>query len=304
MLPFSSSVSWGRVAVEGYVPPAGEDEFIIADDRVVTSGYFRAMGIPVLRGRTFDERDRRGGLQVIVVDQRFAEKAFGDKDPIGRRIGGRGGDWAEVIGVVASVKGAALDAESRFTVYSPHAQYPLRGGYLTLKTTVEPNSLVGTIQRIAADMDDRCAVVDVHSMSKRVADSLDPRRFSMLMLRVFSVVAMILAAVGIYGLISYRVNLGTHELGMRMALGAPRGAIVKLVLGHGMMLAGIGVALGLVGALGLSKLISSMLFGVRALDGLTYVSVAAVLVVTVFFACFVPARRATTVDPLEALRAE
>jgi predicted permease len=305
LLPFSPGVAWGTIAVEGYVPPTGEDEDIIADFHVVTPGYFPTMGISLLTGRTFDELDRDDGLLVAIVDQRFAAKAFADRNPIGGRIRAIGNEWAEVVGVAEPVKQDALDSdEQHYAVYYSHAQVPLRRMYSTVKTSVEPGSLVGAVRQIVSDMDDRVAVVDVSSMSHRVADSLAERRFSMLMLRVFSVVALILAAVGIYGLISYRVSQGVHELGMRMALGAPSRAIMKLVLVRGMLLAVVGVALGLLGAVNLTTMMTTMLYDVSPTDGLTYSSVSVFLLVTVCVACFVPARRAAAVDPLEALRAE
>jgi predicted permease len=302
VLPFSSGVSWGEVNVEGYVPPAGEGEILIADNRVVTPGYFHTMGIPLMRGRVFDHRDRSDGPYVTVVDQQFAEHVFGESDPIGRRIAGEGREWAEIVGVVPAVRDKALNAESHITAYYPHAQYRAGWGYFVLKTTVEPGSLLGAVRQAVAEVDDRIPVVDPLSMSQRVAGSLAPRRFSMLTLRAFSTVAMILAAVGIYGLISYRVCQSTRELGMRMALGAPRGAIVRMVLAHSMVLAGIGLVLGLVGAVGVTTLMQAMLFGVSAIDGLTYAAVSAFLVVTVLLACVLPAKRATNLDPLDALR--
>jgi predicted permease len=303
-LPFAPGVAWGNIAVEGYVPPDGGDDGVVVRFRGVTSGYFRTMGYTVLQGRGFDARDRPDGLSVALIDQRLAEKVFAERDPIGGRISGMIDEWAEVVGVVAPVKDGALDGEPAFTAYYPNTQFAAGRMYVTVKTAGEPQALAGVIQQIVAELDDRVAVVDMTPMSQRVADSLAQRRFSMRLLQAFSVIAMLLAAVGIYGLVSYRVSQGTHELGMRMALGAPRSAIITMVLGHGMALAGIGVVLGLAGAFGLTRLMTAMLYDVSPTDGLTYASVSALLVFITLYACFVPARRATRVDPLDALRAE
>jgi predicted permease len=303
-LPFAPGVSWGHIRVEGYVPPEGGDEGIVVHFRSVTPDYFPTMGYTLLAGRGLDESDRADGLNVVVIDQRLAEKAFPDRDPIGGRISGTTSDWAEVVGVVAPVKDVALEGEPRFTVYFPNAQFATGQVYMTVKTSGDPTALAGTVQRIVAELDDRVAVVDMTPMSQRVADSLAPRRFSMRLLQAFSLIALLLAAVGIYGLVSYRVSQGTHELGMRMALGAPRRTIINMVLGHGMALAGIGVGLGLAGALGLTRLMTGMLFEVSPTDASTYAAVSALLVVITLYACLVPARRATRVDPLDALRAE
>ncbi len=304
-LPFAPGVSFGPLRVDGYVPPEGEGEVVVADFRVVTPDYFQTMGIGVQRGRAFDERDREDGLQVAMIDQRLADMVFAGRDPIGGRVGWVFADeWVVVVGVVRPIKHTGLDDEPRFTVYFPHAQWSSGSMYLTVKTAGDPQSALGMVQGVISELDDRVAVVDVSPLSRRVADSLGQRRFSMRLLQLFGLIAMILAAVGIYGLVSYRVSQGSHELGMRMALGAQPSAIVKLVLTHGMALACGGVLLGLAGAVGLTRLMTSMLFGVTPTDWLTYAGVSAFLVLTTLYACFVPARRATRVDPLEALRAE
>jgi putative ABC transport system permease protein len=303
-LPFAPGVAWGNIAVEGYVPPDGGEDGVVVRFRGVTPGYFRTMGYTVLQGRGFGVGDRPDGLSVAIIDQRFAEKVFAERDPIGGRISGWSDEWAVVVGVVAPVKDGALDGESAFTAYYPNSQFASGRMYVTVKTAGDPQALAGVVQQIVAELDDRVAVVDMAPMSQRVADSLAQRRFSMRLLQAFSLIALLLAAVGIYGLVSYRVSQGTHELGMRMALGAPRRAIITMVLGHGMALAGIGVAIGLAGAFGLTRLMTAMLYDVSPTDGLTYASVAALLVFITLYACFVPARRATRVDPLDALRAE
>ncbi len=304
-LPFASGVSFGPMRVDGYVPPEGEGETLIADFRVVTPDYFQTMGIGIQQGRAFDERDREDGLQVAIIDQRLADKVFAARDPIGGRVAWVfNDDWMVVVGVVRSIKHTGLDDEPRFTLYQPHAQQSASGMYLTVKTAGDPQSALGMVKGVISALDDRVAVVDVSPMSQRVADSLGQRRFSMRLLQLFGLIAMILAAVGIYGLVSYRVSQGSRELGMRMALGAQPSAIVKLVLTHGMALVSAGVLLGAAGAVALSRLMTSMLFGVTATDWLTYASVSVLLVLTTLFACFIPARRATRADPLETLRAE
>ena len=206
--------------------------------------------------------------------------------------------------MVGTVKHYALDKDSRVTAYYPHDQIGFGGLYFAVKTAGDPEALVATVKRTAHELDANVAVIDVVPMAERLAESLAERRFSMALLQAFSAIALLLAAVGIYGLVSYRVSQGAHELGMRMALGASTNKILKLVLRHGLALASIGVVIGLAVASGVTRLMRSMLYGVNATDGATFAAVSAALVLTTVIACYVPARRATKVDPLAAIRAE
>jgi putative ABC transport system permease protein len=304
-VPFDGGVSWGPTGIDNYVPPQGEDHEIISDFRVTMPGYFRAMGIPLIRGRVFDERDGLNEAAVAVIDEHFASTYFPDRDPLGMRLVDNFlGTKPTIIGVVGTVKRESLDKVSRVTTYRPQSQWGTRGMYMVVTTTGDPEALVAPATRVVAALDADVAVVDVLPMTSRVASSLAERRFSMALLQILGVVALALAAVGVYGLVSYRVHQSTRELGLRMALGAPAARILTLVLRHGLALVGAGIALGLVAALALTGFMGSLLFGVAAVDAWTYATVASALAMTALIACYVPARRATRVNPLETIRDE
>ena len=304
LLPFGAGISWGEVGVEDFVPSGGRDQALVAEFRVATPNYFGAMGIPLVRGRVFDERDRADGQHVAIIDEQFADRFFADRDPIGRRISDWAGGWAVIVGVVGSVRHYALESDSRITRYYPHAQTPWARMFVTVKSTDDPVRLAATAVRTVHELDPNLAVVDVVPMHERLAAALAPRRFSMSVLQAFSLIALALAAVGVYGLVSYRVSLGTHDLGMRMALGASEGRVLTLVLRHGMTLALVGVATGLITAAGVTRLMGAMLHDVSPTDVTTYAAVTAGLILTTFVACWVPGRRAARLDPLIAIRAE
>jgi predicted permease len=303
-IPFGGNLAWSFVTVPGYVPPDGTNGEFIASFRRSTAGYFEAMGVPLLQGRTFNDSDEPGAHWAVIIDEKIAEQYYAGRDPIGQRINVFGNDSARVVGVVGSVKHTGLDDAARPTLYLANTQIPSSRVVMVVHTAGDPSALIGSATRAVHQLDPDIAVVDVFSMEQRIAGSLAQRRFSMFLLQTFSVVALVLAAIGIYGLVSYRVSQGARDLGMRMALGAQRTAILQLVLGHGMALAAVGVAIGVAGALGATRLMQAMLFNVSATDGVTYVLMAVGLAAIVFVACFVPAHRATRVDPLEVLRTE
>lgn len=303
-IPLTGGVSWAPVSIDGYTPPQGDDHEIVSEWRYVSPEYFATMGIPLMRGRSFEDGDRLDRPLVAIIDQHFADTYFPDRDPIGMRVSTWGAEGVMIVGVVGTVKHDALDRVSRVTTYFAQGQVGARGMYLTIKTAGDPQTLAAPVRRAVEELDDNLAVVDVRSMRSRVADSLAERRFSMALLQILSVIALILACVGIYGLVSYRVNDGAHEIGLRMALGAPAPRILRLVLRHGLMLASAGVVTGLAIALAVTRFLRAMLFGVSAVDARTFAAVAAGLVATTLVACYVPARRATLVDPLDAIKAE
>jgi len=303
-VPFDGGVSWNPISIDDYVPPQGDEHEIVTEFRVATPGYFEAMGIPVIRGRGFTDADRSDGARVALIDQHFADTYFPERDPVGMRVSSWQGAGMTVVGVVGTVKHEALDRMSRVTTYVPHAQLGYRGMYVVIRASRDPNALAASVMRTVEAMDDDLAVLDVRPMPSRIAGSLAVRRFVMALLQALSMVALLLACVGIYGLLSYRVNEGTHELGLRMALGAPPRRVLHLVLGHGLGLIVTGVVLGIVVALLLTRLLRSMLFGVHTADPWTFTTVATGLLVTGLLACYFPARRATMVDPVGSIRGE
>lgn len=303
-VPFDTGISWGPIDVDAYVPPQGADHQIITDWRITTPDYFRTMEIPVVRGRPFDAHDVADAPPVAIIDETFADTYFPDQDPLGMQLVDFFDTKITIVGVVGAVSRETLTRVSRVTTYRPQDQWGARRMYVALATEGDPTALVAPATRAVAELDDQVAVVDVRTMESRVEASLAERRFSMALLQVLGLVALVLAVVGIYGLISYRVSSGARELGLRIALGAEPRTILHLVLGHGLGLAVTGVASGLLVALTLTGYMRSMLFGVDAVDPWTYASVASTLGLTALLACYIPARRATRVDPLDAIGRE
>jgi predicted permease len=302
----TATVGWGGITVEGYTPPPDQPEMQV-DMRIATADYFRTMQIPLRAGRFFDGRETPDSLKTVIVDERMAQRFWPNGEAVGRRIKtGRGPDspWMTVAGVVGAVKHYGLDLDGRPAYYFPHSQVAASGLYLVARTGVEPSSLAAAIVREIHAVDPDVPVYDVLTMQSRLHDSLARQRFSMTMLGAFAAFALVLAAVGIYGVMSYLVTQGTHDIGVRIALGAQRASIVKMVVRQGMSVAGLGIAAGLVGAAALTRLMQTLLYGVSATDAVTFSSVAVFLAVVALAASFVPALRATRVDPLVALRDE
>lgn len=307
ILPLSGGLSWGSISIEGYVPESGQS-MIQADGRIATVGYFETMKTPLISGRLFTEQDTAESTKVAIIDQNMARTYWPDDDPVGKRLK-RGGveskaPWLNVVGVVASVKQYALDSESRVTFYTPYHQSPAGTMYVTVRTVTDPLSLAAAITQEARAMDPNVPIYDIKTMAQRLSESLGRRRFAMLALGVFAIVAMLLAAVGIYGVMSYSVTQRTREIGIRMALGAPTNGVLKLIVGQGMLLAGMGVGIGLTAAVATTRLMASLLFGVSATDPMTFVVIGVLLACVALLACYIPARRAIKVDPMVALRYE
>ena len=276
----------------------------IADNANVTPRYFQTMGIPVLQGRDFSEHDTTDGHEVIIISEALARKHFANENPIGQMI--NAGRKREVIGVVADLKPRGLELESKPQIYLAYAQKPTSAPFLTftIRTEPAPLSVAAAVQKEIESLDKNLAVANVRTMDQIVSTSLEQRRLTMELFGGFAVIAVLLAAIGVYGVVSYSVTQRTHELGIRVALGARWLDVLRLVLQQGIVLALIGVAIGVGAALALTRLLSSLLFQVGTTDVATFVSVAVGLVVVVLLACYVPARRATKVDPLVALRSE
>ena len=266
------------------------------------------MKVPLIRGRFFNEQDKKDSQPVVVIDENLARTYWPNNDPVGKRLkrGGANSDapWLTVIGVVGSVKQYALDTDSRVALYTPHLQTPSSVMYVAVRTTSDPASIAAAVTREVRALEPNAPVFDVKTMDQWLSESLARRRFAMLALGLFAVVALLLAGVGIYGVMSYTVAQRTREIGIRVALGAQTRDVLKLVVRQGMSLTGIGVGAGLVVAVAATRLMASLLFGVRATDPITFAGIALLLAIVALLACYLPARRAAKVDPMTALRYE
>ncbi len=274
----------------------------------VSADYFKAMGIPLRRGRLFTERDTKDSPRVALINETMAKKIFSDEDPIGKRITfdnrQKNPEWFEIVGIVGDVKQYGLDQLTTMQTYEPFTQQTFPYMTLVVRTVGDPANLSGAIRSEILKLDKEQPATNIKTLNEFFSTSIAQQRFSVVLLAVFAAVALVLAAVGIYGVLSYAVTQRTHEIGIRMALGAGRRDVLRLVVGQGMLLTAIGVVGGLVAAFALTRLMASLLFGVTATDAVTFGSVASVLLVVALLACYIPARRATKVDPLVALRYE
>ena len=302
--------------IEGQPKPANLQEMPQAMFYLVEAGFQQAMGVTLERGRFITAQDNEHGPVVIDIDDVFARTYFPDENPIGRHIHLAGFNvQAEIVGVVGHVKQWGLDADAKSAIEAefdypfmqlPEKLMPLAADAVAvvLRTKSDPTAVMGSVRRAVEEIDPREVVYNVHTMNEVVSNSFAARRLSMILLGVFAALALVLACVGIYGVISYLVGQRTHEIGVRMALGAQRSDVLGLVIGHGARMALIGVAIGMCAALGLTRLMANQLFGVSAHDPLTFAGVATLLILVAVAACYIPARRALRVDPIIALRCE
>jgi|HubBroStandDraft_1064217.scaffolds.fasta_scaffold01002_6 predicted permease len=303
-LPLTSAVGWGGMDIEGYVPPANQPELQV-DKRGATPDYFRTMQIPLISGRVFSDSDTDKSQLVVLIDQKMADRFWPDGDAVGKRVRRNKDDsWKTIVGVVGVVKEYGLDTDTRMVVYFPCAQDPSRTMYLAARTTTDPASGMDAIIEQVHALEPDAPVFDIATMQQRFHDSMARQRFATAMLAAFACFALILAAVGVYGVMSFLVAQGTADIAIRMALGAQRRSILSLVLQQGMSLALIGIGAGLLGALILTRVMAGLLFNVSATDPLTFVGVALLLSLVALAACSIPARRAMRVDPMVALRYE
>jgi predicted permease len=297
-LPFTSSVGWGSVDIEGFTPQPGQE--IQVDQRAASTDYFRTMEIPLLKGRFFTDQDTEPKAPVVcIVDQKFADRFWPHENPLGKRLGNPK-DRATIVGVVGVVKEYGLDVDPRMTFYRPNPG----GEYLVARTPLDPAVVSQSIVRTLHEADPSRPVYDVRTMQDRMADSLARQRFAAIMLGAFAAFALILAAIGVYGVMSYLVTQSRHDIGLRIALGAQRSSILMLVVRQGMELAGAGIVAGIIGALALTRLMASLLFGISAMDIATFSTVPLILASIAFLATYIPAWRATQVDPMMVLREE
>ena len=302
-LPLSGQPNDIPFTVEGR-PPVSTDQEFDADFRRVNRNYFDALRVPLLRGRNFTEQEVRQSNKVTIVSQQLVDAVFPNEEPLGKRlVSAMGGQPYEIIGVVGDLHHRSLAEGQPF----PAMYFPTRQSgrtNLVIRTHGDPLSVVGAVRKEVQALDPDQPIAAVKPMTEWIDSSVAPQRYSTTLLGLFAALAMILAATGIYGVMSYSVTQRTHEIGVRMALGARRVDVLKLVVRQGMLLTIVGVVVGLLGAFALTRVMSSLLFAVTTKDPITFAAVAVLLVAVAFLACFVPARRATKVDPLVALRYE
>jgi putative ABC transport system permease protein len=296
------------VGIEGQPdPPPGQERIVVT--RIISPGYFDTMSIPILRGRGLTEQDTETTPNVVVVSETMARRYWPGEDAVGKRIAaGRirsPEDWIQVVGVVKDVRQFELNAEPRPQMYLTYRQAGFFDSRdLVVKTDVDPASMAATVRKAVWEIDKDQPVSNIQTMDEILADSIARQRFSMLLLAIFAAVALVLAGVGIYGVMSYSVAQRTHEIGIRMALGAQTGAVLKLAVGYGMKLVIAGIAIGLIAAFALTRVMSTLLFGVTATDPTTFTLISLLLIAVAVLASYVPARRATRVNPIIALRYE
>jgi len=302
VLPFAGGWSTSSFTVVGF-EPGSEEPNAWGDIRIVGPGFQEALGLPLLEGRFFTEADGPETPLVAVVDEELARRYWPDEDAVGKRISFGDGP-IEVIGVVGHAAHEGLDADPRVQVYGTYRQFPRAGMFVLARTSGDPSALVAGLRAAVAGLDSNLPLARVSTMERLIADSMGERKLSLVLLAVFAAVALALAATGVYGVMAQVVGQRTRELGVRIAMGADRGAVLGLVMRQGMSLVAVGIGLGLVGSLALSRVLKSQLFGVTPTDPTTYILVVAVLSASAVLATLVPALRATHVDPVEALRQE
>jgi putative ABC transport system permease protein len=312
VMPFGGNWSTGSFEIEGYQAPENQPG-PWGDIRIVTPGFFETLGIPLLRGRYLTDDDRDGSRLVAVIDEEFVRRYWPNEDPVGKRFtfGPPDGvtdttrnEWIEVVGVVGHTAHEGLDADPRLQLYLPYRQVPQPFLAVAVRTTGHPDRYVNLIRNAVRSVDPDQPISAVSNMEELLSRAVGQRRLSMMLLSLFSGIALVLASVGIYGVMSYSVTQRARELGVRIALGADRGDVLRLVLRQGMRLALLGIGIGLVAALGLTRLIESQLYGVAATDPSTFVLVAGMLTLTALVANLLPAFRAMRTDPAVVLREE
>ncbi len=306
-LPLSGNGWQGSFYVEG-TPPPKPGQAPSSDYHMVTPGYFPAMGPPLLRGRLFTVADNRIAPRVAIVSRSFAQRYWPGRDPVGKRIKFGGSNskqpWITIVGEVANTKQYGLDKKSKTELYVPAAQRPNGDMTLVVRTRADASALTSAVRDAVAAVDSQQPIFNVRTMQSYLDQNVSGQRISAMLLGLFAALGLVLAAVGIYGVIAYTVSLRTHEFGIRMALGASQGEVLRMVLGSGARLALVGIVVGVGLGLGLMRLVSSLLYGVKASNPLIYLLAVLVLGAVALVACYVPARRATKVDPATALRYE
>jgi putative ABC transport system permease protein len=304
-LPISGGDGTGDLTIEGRTAAPGDLGAVTT--RSTTPDYFRVMGIPLVRGRIFDEHDDASREPVAVINEGMARRFWPNEDPLGKRIkiGTRQfASWTTIIGIVKDVRNIGLTAEIGYSAYEPYAQGGGRGMELAVRTSGNPQGLLTTIAGELRRMEPALLMEGARSMQERIDDSMAPRRLNLVLLGLFAALALLLSAVGLYGVVAFAVRQRTQEFGIRMALGASAGNVVRIVLQQGFRLAAMGLVIGIPAAVAASRLLTSLLFGARETDLTVFASVALVVTAVALAACWIPAWRATQVAPTEALRAD
>jgi putative ABC transport system permease protein len=302
-LPIADGGDYLSFTVDGR-PPAPPGVNQDAELATVSPGFFQTMGIRLLDGRQFESFDGPKSAPVVVINDLMARKYFRDEEPLGKKINFGGPDSLEIVGIVTATRTESLDAEPYSQAYQSYSQNPSRSMSLVLRGSADPLTIVPAVRAAVASIDREQPVNDVQTMEQVLSASIARQRLSMLLLAIFAMAALSLAGVGIYGVMAYAVKQRTHEIGVRMALGANTGNVTRLIVGQGMALAGAGAIVGLAVAFGLTRLMSKILFGVSAADFEIFVFIPIVIGIVALLACYIPARRATRVDPITALRCE
>lgn len=304
-LPLGKATNYTSFTIDGR-PPLPPSEFLLSEHIGVFPDYFKTMRVDLRRGRDFTARDTKESAQVVIINEAMASQFWTGEDPIGKyiKIDYDQGVSREIIGVVNNIKNFGLDAPPKPEMYVSQNQFPFQSTFMVVRGGGDPKNLIAPVTQAVAAIDKDQPIYNVKSMTEVLAASVARPRFTMLLMSCFAVVAVILAAIGLYGVMAYSVSLRTQEVGIRMALGSQRSGILKLIIGQGLKLTAIGVAIGLVGAFALTRVFQSLLFGISASDPLTFIAIALLLFGVALLASFVPARRAMRVDPMVALRYE
>jgi len=309
VVPLTDSHSRTDMTMEGMAVPA-PGNYPHPDVHIISPGFVETLGVSLLRGRTFTDTDDEKAPLVGMINAMTAKRFFPNEDPIGKRFlfghpsAKNAPKWRTIVGVVSDTKLYGLANPARLEVYVPLRQNAASEMTLLVKSGADPAALTSTIRDAVQSIDKDQPLFAISTMKELVSNSVATRRMTLILLGLFSGLALVLGAIGIYGVISYSVAQRTHEIGIRMALGAPRRDVFRLVVGQGLKLAAIGIAIGIAGALGLARLMSSLLFGISATDFETFAGVSILLALVALLACYIPARRAMSVDPTVALRYE
>jgi putative ABC transport system permease protein len=305
VLPLGKASNYTSFTIDGR-PPLPPAEFLLAEHIGIFPDYFKAMRVNLQKGRDFTAQDTKQSPQVVIINEAMANQFWQNEDPIGKhiKIDYDQGVGREIIGIVSNIKHFGLEALPKPEMYVSEDQFPFQSTFLVVRSSGDPKNMIVPITKAVAALDKEQPIYNIKPMTDVLNASVARQRFSMLLMSCFAVVAAVLAAVGLYGVMAYSVSLRTQEMGIRMALGAQRSNILKLIVGQGLKLAVIGIAIGLVGAFGLTRVIQSLLFGTSASDPTTFVAIALLLVIVALLSSFIPAYRAMKVDPLVALKYE